>query len=623
MIKFKLRTKIEIISAILLLMLLAAISAESLTRTISDSTDTSYTYIRNSNGKYWDATGANLQTAINDLGSGGGTVWVGDDITLTSAIDMNSYTVLDFEGHRVTLGADISFINLSGGNLYNTVRDVRVAVSNGHIKPVIELYLPRGGLWVNRIEYNVFENINIINPSGRSNNDWIGIELNINVNGANPTDMCRIFRNTFKTITISFCNIGILLRSNYNTDAYTTGNYFDNIDIDDFATGVEFRPNAAGTWSGGTNYFNDIKLQTTSQSKDGFKNIGGSNRFTNCFVWDWYAASSPNYEWSISSRAAYTYIASDYLNTEPHDEGISTYITSGNLGHFYDRSPYTYIIYKNTTTTFLQDGKTGFIVDTDTDPQILIDTAISYATNAIIFIKEGTYDVHGYIGSGNMHDITIIGADKTKTIFRATSTLSSGMFNLNGCHNVTFRNICFDGNGQDAIGLFIAFDTSTRGTLVDNCVFRNFNGGSTSTAIYCAAVTSDTVTNIKIINSEFDNNDYGIWLRGDADPSYVVYSDISGNYFGASNTNNILLDYARNCTVSDNRIDSGTWGIILDDSKDCVISNNVISATNGIDEQGGSNFNIITSNNCRLCTTPIDINGAGTIHANTNLGTVS
>jgi len=623
MLKLKLRTKIEIFSAILFLLILGAISVASLSRTITDSGDTAYTYVRNSNGKYWDATGTNLQTAINDLGGAGGTVWIGHDITLTTALDLNSYTVLDFEGHKVTLGADISFINLSGGNLYNTIRDVRVAVSNGHTKPIIGLYLPIEGLWANRIEYNTFENINIINPYGRSNNNWIGIELNINVNGYNPSNMCRIFRNTFRTITISFCNIGILLRSNYATDAYTTGNYFDNIDIDDFETGVEFRPNAGGAWSGGTNYFNDVKLQATSQSKDGFKNIGGSNRFTNCFVWDWYAALSPNHEWSISNRAAYTYIATDYLNEEPQDEGLSTYIISGNNGHFYDRSPYTYIIYKNSTTTFLQDGTTGLIVNKNTDPQLLIDDAISYATNAIIFIKEGTYDIHGYIGSGNMHDVTIVGADKTKTIFRATSTLSSGMFNLNGCHNVTFKNICFNGNGQEAIGVYIAYDASTRGTLIDNCVFKNFNGGTTSTGIYSAAVTSDTVTNIKVINSEFDNNDYGLWFRGDSDPSYVTYSDISGNYFSTSNTYNILLDYARNCTVSNNRINSGTWGIILDDSKDCIISNNVIQCTNGIDEQGGSNFNIITSNNCRLCTTPIDINGAATIHAGTNLGTIS
>ena len=36
----------------------------------------------------------------------------------------------------------------------------------------------------------------------------------------------------------------------------------------------------------------------------------------------------------------------------------------------------------------------------------------------------------------------------------------------------------------------------------------------------------------------------------------------------------------------------------------------------------GSNWNIISNNNCRHCSTPIDINGANTVDDN-NLGTVS
>lgn len=55
----------------------------AVTRVIDSDSDDYITYIRNSNGKYWAATSANIQTAINDL-TVGGIVWLPDgtfDIT--------------------------------------------------------------------------------------------------------------------------------------------------------------------------------------------------------------------------------------------------------------------------------------------------------------------------------------------------------------------------------------------------------------------------------------------------------------------------------------------------------------------------------------------------------------
>lgn len=618
--KIRLRTKAEIFGTLLMITLLVAVSAASLTRTITDSADNSYTFIRNSNGKFWIPTGANLQAAINDLGSSGGTVWCGSDITLTSEIRLGSYTTIDFESHTVTLNLNITFMNMTGGNVGNTIKNVDISVPNKQFSDIIRLYTGPGGTFTNRIYNNLFEDIHITPAYGSENYNWTGIHLYSNTRGTYAQSM---YYNTFRHISIDYCKYGIYMEHGASDTGWMNSNSFDDINIYGYERGVYI---GTGVTSTGSNTFNFIKIQTVPRSTYGFYIASGDcNAFTNCFVYDWYAASAGIKPWYISSNALRTYIVTDYLSNADniYDLGESTYVNSFNNGHLYDRSPYTYIIYKNTTMTFLQDGNSGLIVDKNTNSQVIILEAVNAVTNGIVFIKEGTYDIDTYIGSANMRDITIMGEGAHKTILRAITGLDSGFFNLNGRDNVTFRNICFDGNSQDAIGLYIAFDTSTRGTLVDNCVFRNFNGGTTATGIYSAAVTSDTVTNIKVINSEFYNNDYGIWLRGDADPSIVAYSDISGNYFSASNTNNILLDYARNCTVSNNRIDSGTWGIVLDDSKDCVISNNVISCTNGIDEQGGSNFNIIASNNCRLCTTPIDINGAGTIHANTNLGTIS
>lgn len=100
--KIKLRTKLEIFGALLVIALLVTVSAASLTRTITDSTDNFSTFIRNSNGNYWEATGTNLQSAINDLTSGG-TVWLPSGmLTITSRIYLNNNIALIGGGVNVT-----------------------------------------------------------------------------------------------------------------------------------------------------------------------------------------------------------------------------------------------------------------------------------------------------------------------------------------------------------------------------------------------------------------------------------------------------------------------------------------------------------------------------------------
>ena len=65
--KITLRTKIEATLVLLLLVsIVAAASVISVTRMISDSHDDVDTYIRNSNGNYWECTEANIQAAIDD-----------------------------------------------------------------------------------------------------------------------------------------------------------------------------------------------------------------------------------------------------------------------------------------------------------------------------------------------------------------------------------------------------------------------------------------------------------------------------------------------------------------------------------------------------------------------------
>jgi parallel beta-helix repeat protein len=617
--KIRLRTKAEIFGALLVIVLLVALSAESVTRTITDSTDNSYTLIRNSNGKYWDATGANLQAAINDLGTTGGTVWCGDDITLASTLTLKSYTTLDFENHLVTLGANVTFLNMTGGNNGNIIRNVRISIPDHFVRDIITLYIDSTA-WVHSIEYNVFENIWMDNQIYERNHNYTGIHLY----AQKGTVLEAIARNTFNKIVIEYPKYGILLENADNSSFINTNN-FNDIWIEGCVNGVEFRNSRNSIGGMGSNIFDNVKMQSTSYTEYGYIIGSDNNHFLNAYVYDWYGATAGIKEVYILPGTSRAKIELNYLGDWNNilDLGSQSYIYSDDLGHFYDRGPYTYNIFRNATHVFLQDGSSGKILYIDTNARQIFYYAQNYANNAVIFIREGTYDIGSVLESSPQHDITWLGADKHKTILRASATLSNGMFYLNNRKNVTFRDLKFEGVGNNAYGIFLMLDTSTWGVLIDNCIFKNFSGGSGwSTVIYSAAPSTDTLSNIKITNCEFESNTYAINLNGDTDPSRIVWCEISNNYFTEC-TNNIRLNFARNSTINNNRINGGTTGIILKDCMDCIVNGNVITSTNGIAEQGGSNFNIITCNNCRTCTTPIDINGAGTIHANTNLGTIS
>lgn len=95
----RLRTKIEIVSVSLFLLSISIFSVASVTRTITDSQDNIITFIRNSNGKYWETTVGNIQLAIDDL-AGDGIVWIpAGTYSITKPLYVNhSYVTLQGVG---------------------------------------------------------------------------------------------------------------------------------------------------------------------------------------------------------------------------------------------------------------------------------------------------------------------------------------------------------------------------------------------------------------------------------------------------------------------------------------------------------------------------------------------
>jgi hypothetical protein len=117
------------------------VSATALTRTISDSSDTLYTFIRNSNGKCWEATGVNIQTAINDLGASGGTVWLpAGTIDLTTHLILNNHIALVGAGMYSTvlrLVNDDSYGNILIDNVNNvSITDMTIDGNNRAVSSV-------------------------------------------------------------------------------------------------------------------------------------------------------------------------------------------------------------------------------------------------------------------------------------------------------------------------------------------------------------------------------------------------------------------------------------------------------------------------------------------------------
>jgi hypothetical protein len=110
------RTKVELVVAISFILILTSINVLSVTRTISDTNDTFDTYIRNSKGNYWAATGANIQTAIWDLNStGGGTVYVPTGIFYrTTGLNLISGLNLIGMGNATVIKAASGFVDTYG-----------------------------------------------------------------------------------------------------------------------------------------------------------------------------------------------------------------------------------------------------------------------------------------------------------------------------------------------------------------------------------------------------------------------------------------------------------------------------------------------------------------------------
>jgi parallel beta-helix repeat protein len=546
--------------------------------------------IHNSNGNSYTVSQANLVTALSDVGNNGW-VTVGGSLTLTSALVFNNnYVTLDFMGNAITLTGDIGFINITAC-IGSTVRNAEVNV-NTHTSNIIKC---DGFDWNNRVDFVTVEDIFIDNIGSRSLDAGTGLNY---YDEHNYTGLCltadsggttgRVDSCVFRNIEMEGAGIGIHVDC-FNS-GYVNGNHFENIYLDEFEEGVVF--DETGVGDANQNVFTNLKTQVNPITTYGIKDVhGNGNHFKSLLMWDWdLVNTNPNgvYAYWIGSAADGTIMEihdsslSDFESDGRYfDEGYDTTLIAG-FGHYYDRHPYDFIVWQNSTHTFVQNGKYGIIeqIETIVNSRTALNSIFSThdSNPCSIFIKDGTYEFDTFLSNPNLEDVTFIGESKHNVVFKPQSgvAMTSGLINIDGEHNITFRNICFD--GSDAItharGLYIGNNANTHNVTVDNCVFRHFDVSSSSCGIYSYPHSDDTVNNLRVIDCTFIGNYDAIVFVGDADPSYVDNCMIEGNYF-EGNTNDIELTYVRNTTVVHNQFVDGDGVNEISNCENNIIKDNV------------------------------------------------
>ena len=126
--------------------------------------------------------------------------------------------------------------------------------------------------------------------------------------------------------------------------------------------------------------------------------------------------------------------------------------------------------------------------------------------NSNIYVKNGTYTFKNQVTVNK--DVTIVGESNEGVIFDGNNT--SALFKVTSS-NVQFNSLSFvNGLGDSGwySGYAAAIDASGRHLIVDNCIFKNNDGGAISSG---AGGSEGNPADIQIKNSKFINNTKDGW----------------------------------------------------------------------------------------------------------------
>ena len=318
--RISLRTKMEAGFVILLMILISISNVSSVTRTISSTQDTVDTFIRNSNGKYWDATAwdayLNIQAAIDELGTiydgTKGYVWLPSQTAfeIYSTIEIDDNIVVDMQGATFEAVDDIDIVEMSPG----------CELRNGIITTIDNDLEDSGG----------FHSACIVFDAGETDNfgDEITTIENLQLESTNQNGTGVLFNCdgngefisfvTVRDVTTDHFDYGFHLNCSGGTSgsgSYINSNRFYNIKGDEDSKFIYLERNtgeAHGDSDVDGNSFYSFDFQSGTETECVVYTEGRYNGF-NGFIWDWSIAGGSNsIEFSSDTQRCYSTIYGGY-----------------------------------------------------------------------------------------------------------------------------------------------------------------------------------------------------------------------------------------------------------------------------------------------------------------------
>lgn len=257
----------------LLFILIAIPTAWSVTRILSDTQDTAETFIKNTNGNYWEATASNVQVAIDDLNNNSGTVWLPGGVTFTilSTLVIEEDAALDMGGSTIVPSSNFDVIEMTvGSQLRNGIINVSSVVT---FDKAVITFRATDGIGFSKKTPRV-HNMKLISDGLRGKGVYLHTEGTANqfIEG---TEFYNIKTNEFE--------YGIVI-NHTGTNGYINGNGFSNImGYGDkyFITLYEEQAEASG------NFFHNVQCNCTNNTEYIVWNNGQGNTFDTVIAYNW------------------------------------------------------------------------------------------------------------------------------------------------------------------------------------------------------------------------------------------------------------------------------------------------------------------------------------------------
>lgn len=339
-----LRTKAEAILVASFLICLSVISVMSVTRTITDSSDTVYTYITNSNGNFYEATAANIPIALenvnttNDNGDedGGWVLLPNATFLVDNTVHVPINVSLYMGGATFVPTADIRVVQPhAGSEIHNGIIDLEpyIQAGNDFTKSCIYVNTTFSDFSGNRLISILTSRLKITDMTLNSTrNGYTTYGYGIRYHCPKMYDLgyttsnvvCAISGSYVDSITTRYFNRAIFINNSHAGDSSSgvgggeiNGNFFSRI-YDRGSKYVVYIDNrlkegtdeqddtiTASQTSTEGNHFIGIDAQARFGAVNAIYCEGWANQFENINIFDWATYGNSSYALNFTNVSRY------------------------------------------------------------------------------------------------------------------------------------------------------------------------------------------------------------------------------------------------------------------------------------------------------------------------------